>query len=226
MALFDFIKDIAGIGAAGVGLAGALGMGRSREARQAAALAERQASLAEALANPQSPMFQQARQQAMEQSRMAQLQSIRDLMTAQARQARRFGPGGGGTMMVSNPRRDEAIARQVAMMGQNEAARADAAARQQLTGAMQGLGSAAQSMEGAGKLMNQQQVNRMLGLMAGLQGVGDIAGRLPGTLEAGRRVLGFEAPVQQSVNTPNYTMPENAAQRYTSRNTFTPFGRG
>ena len=226
MALFDFIKDIAGIGAAGIGLTGALGMGRSREARQAAALAERQASLAEALANPQSPMFQQARQQAMDQSRMAQLQSLRDFMTAQARQARRFGPSGRGAMMVSSPRRDEALARQLALMGQNEAARADAAARQQLSGAMQGLGAAAQSMEGAGKLANQQQVNRMLGLMAGLQGFGDVAGRLPKTLKAGREVLGFESPVQQSVNTPTYTMPEDGAQRYTALNPFMTFKRG
>lgn len=226
MALFDFIKDIAGLGAAGVGLANALGMGRSREARQAAALAERQASLAEALANPQSPLFQQARQQAMEQSRTAQLQSIRDFMTAQARQARRFGPGGSGTMMVSNPRRDEMIARELAMMGQNEAARADTAARRQLNDAIQGFGTAAKSTAGAGELRSEQQIARMRGLMAGLQGVGDIAGKLPGTFSAGKQALGFESPVQQSVNTPNYTIPENAAQRYTSRNTFNPFVRG
>lgn len=226
MALFDFIKDIAGLGAAGVGLADALGMGRSREARQAAALAERQASLAEALANPQSPMFQQARQQAMEQSRMAQLQGLRDLMAAQARQARRFGPGGSGTMMVSNPRRDEAIAREVALMGQNEAARADAAARRQLNEAIQGFGTASKAMAGAGELMTGQQIERMRGLMAALQGVGDIAGKLPGTFSAGKQALGFESPVQQSVNTPSYTMPADAAQRYTSRNTFKSFARG
>lgn len=225
MALFDFIKDIAGLAGAATATASLFGLGRGGGERRASQLAARQADIAEALANPQSPLFQQARQQAMEQSRTAQLQSIRDFMTAQARQARRFGPGGSGTMMVSNPRRDEMIARQLAMMGQNEAARADTAARQQLSGSMQGLGSAAQLAGLTGALRQQQALNRMAGLAQGLYTLGGIAERLPGTVAAGQRVMGFDSPVQQSVNAPVFSVPAEGAQRYTGQHRFTQFGR-
>ena len=116
MALFDFVKDIAGIAGAATGVAGMLGLGRDSGSKETRRLAQRQAAIAEALADPNSPMFQQARQQAMEQSRTAQLQALRDYMTAQQRQARRFSRQGNVSMYAMNPRRDEAISRQLASM--------------------------------------------------------------------------------------------------------------
>lgn len=203
MALFDFIKDIAGLASAATGVAGMFGLGQGGASNATQQLAQRQASIAEALANPSSPMFQQARQQAMEQSRTAQLQALRDYMTAQQRQARRFaGQGGATSVYAMNPRRDEAIARQLAAMGQNEQARADAAARAQLTGAAQSYGSAAQGMANAAALGQQQRTARLAGLIGGLEGLGEIATGLPKAYARG--MAAFESPVQ-SMNQPTIT---------------------
>lgn len=213
MALFDFVKDIAGIAGAATGVAGLLGLGRDGGSKETRRLAQRQAAIAEALADPNSPMFQQARQQAMEQSRTAQLQALRDYMTAQQRQARRFAGQGNVSTYAMNPRRDEAIARQLAAMGQNETARADAAARQQLLGASQGFGSAAQGMGYASELGRRRDVARMSGLIGGLEGIGELATRLPGAINRSAQAFGFESPIQ-SQSMPQQAPPSQTMQRF------------
>ena len=215
MALFDFVKDIAGIAGAATGVAGMLGLGRDSGSKETRRLAQRQAAITEALADPNSPMFQQARQQAMEQSRTAQLQALRDYMTAQQRQARRFSRQGNVSMYAMNPRRDEAISRQLASMGQNEAARADVAARQQLAGAAQGFGSAAQGMGYASEIGRRQNVARMSGLIGGLERFGELASRLPGTINRTAQTFGFEPPVQSQAMPQQPAPPAQTMQRYT-----------
>ena len=215
MALFDFVKDIAGIAGAATGVAGMLGLGRDSGSKETRRLAQRQAAITEALADPNSPMFQQARQQAMEQSRTAQLQALRDYMTAQQRQARRFSRQGNVSMYAMNPRRDEAISRQLASMGQNEAARADVAARQQLAGAAQGFGSAAQGMGYASEIGRRQNVARMSGLIGGLEGFGELASRLPGTINRTAQTFGFEPPVQSQAMPQQPSPPAKTMQRFT-----------
>ncbi len=145
---FGFLKDALGLAGAAVGVGSLFGMGRDKGSRQMNELASRQAAIAEALANPNSPMLQQARAQAMEQSRTAQLQALRDYMTQSQRQARRFQSGGRASFYAGSPRRDEAISRAMMQMGQNEAARADQAARAQLLGSAQAYGSALQGLGG------------------------------------------------------------------------------
>ena len=215
MALFDFVKDIAGIAGAATGVAGMLGLGLDSGSKETRRLAQRQAAITEALADPNSPMFQQARQQAMEQSRTAQLQALRDYMTAQQRQARRFSRQGNVSMYAMNPRRDEAISRQLASMGQNEAARADVAARQQLAGAAQGFGSAAQGMGYASEIGRRQNVARMSGLIGGLEGFGELASRLPGTINRTAQTFGFEPPVQSQAMPQQPSPPAKTMQRFT-----------
>ena len=193
---FSFLRDALGLAAAAGSVAGMFGIGRDRGADRASALADRQAAIAEALADPNSPMFQQARAQAMEQSRTAQAQMLRDLVGQQARQARRFQAGGGAAFYARNPRRDEEISRQLMMMGQNEQARADQAARQQLTGSINAFGTAAQGAGSAAALRQQQRAAQLSGLVGGLYGAGEILGRLP---QFGAPVQG---PVQGSVNEP------------------------
>lgn len=209
MALFDIIKDIAGIGAAGASIAGALGLTGGGTDKAVRRVANRQAAIAEALADPNSPMFQQARQQAMEQSRTAQLQALRDYMTAQQRQARRFARQGNVSMYAMNPRRDEAISRQLAAMGQNETARADAAARQQLAG---GLGAGTEALKGlgsSGSLQRQTAQNRLLAFPSILEGVERIAGRLP---QFGQPM---ESPVQSQSAPQQPATPAQTMQRFT-----------
>ena len=209
MALFDFVKDIAGIAGAATGVAGMLGLGRDSGSKETRRLAQRQAAIAEALADPNSPMFQQARQQAMEQSRTAQLQALRDYMTAQQRQARRFARQGNVSMYAMNPRRDEAIARQLAAMGQNETARADAAARQQLAG---GLGAGTEALKGlgySGARQRQTAENRLLAFPSILEGVERIAGRLP---QFGQPM---ESPVQSQSAPQQPATPAQTMQRFT-----------
>jgi hypothetical protein len=208
MALFDFVKDIAGIGAAGASIAGMLGLTGGGTDKAVRRVANRQAAIAEALADPNSPMFQQARQQAMEQSRTAQLQALRDYMTAQQRQARRFSRQGNVSMYAMNPRRDEAISRQLAAMGQNETARADAAARQQLAG---GLGAGTEALRGlgySGESQRQTAKNRLVAFPSILEGVERIAGRLP---QFGQPM---ESPVQSQSAPQQPATPAQTTQRF------------
>ena len=208
MALFDIIKDIAGIGAAGASISGMLGLTGGGTDKAVRRVANRQAAIAEALADPNSPMFQQARQQAMEQSRTAQLQALRDYMTAQQRQARRFSRQGNVSMYAMNPRRDEAISRQLAAMGQNETARADAAARQQLAG---GLGVGTEALRGlgySGESQRQTAKNRLVAFPSILEGVERIAGRLP---QFGQPM---ESPVQSQSAPQQPATPAQTMQRF------------
>lgn len=211
---FSFLRDALGLagGAAAVGsMFGLGGGGESKATRQAA---QRQAAIAEALANPQSPMFQQAREQAMEQNRTAQAQMLRDLMGQQARQARRFQAGGGTAFFARNPRRDEEISRRLMEMGQNEQARADAAARAQLSGAAGAYGTAMQGYDVSARARQQQRAAQLSGLVGGLYGAGEILGRLP--------LMGKETqgPVQGSVNDPR---PQSLFGDIFQRNPFVQF---
>lgn len=216
MALFDIIKDIAGLGATAASIGSVLGLAGSGQNKAITQAAARQAAIAEALANPSSPMFQQARQQAMEQSRTAQLQALRDYMTAQQRQARRFaGQGGATSVYAMNPRRDEAIARQLAAMGQNEQARADAAARAQLTGAVSAGQAAMQGLGFAQDSARKAMLNRALAIPSVLEGVEKVAARLP---QFGQP---FEAPVasqSQGQANPYTALIQNISRPYS----FTP----
>lgn len=213
---FSFLRDALGLAGSAAGVASMFGMGRGQADRRATQMAERQAALAEALADPNSPLFQQARQQAMEQSRTAQAQMLRDLMGQQARQARRFQAGGGTAFFARNPRRDEEISRRLMEMGQNEQAKADAAARSQLLGATQAFGAAGQGYGAA----QQRQVARTQGLLGALYGAGELFGRVP-------QVFGQEA-AQQSPVQGTVTQPQPPRQFTFGRspNEFTQFRRG
>jgi len=191
---FGFLRDALGLAGAAGSVAALFGMGGGGADRQARQIANRQIALSEALADPNSPMFAQARQQAMEQSRTAQAQMLRDLLRQQARQARRFQAGGGTAFYARNPRRDEEISRQLMMMGQNEQARAEQAARQQLMGSMQGFGSAAQ----AAQMAQQQRLMRTQGILGGLYGAGELLGRVPGMFGQEPQ----QSPVQGTVTQP------------------------
>jgi hypothetical protein len=200
MMAFGFLKDALGLAGAAVGVGSLFGMGRDKGSRQMNELASRQAAIAEALANPNSPMLQQARAQAMEQSRTAQLQALRDYMTQSQRQARRFQSGGRASFYAGSPRRDEAISRAMMQMGQNEAARADQAARAQLLGSAQAYGSALQGLGGVADRRAGAREQRMIGLASGLAGLGELGGRVP-------KVFGQTSPVQGSVNEPPAQRP-------------------
>jgi hypothetical protein len=200
MMAFGFLKDALGLAGAAVGVGSLFGMGRDKGSRQMNELASRQAAIAEALANPNSPMLQQARAQAMEQSRTAQLQALRDYMTQSQRQARRFQSGGRASFYAGSPRRDEAISRAMMQMGQNETARADQAARAQLLGSAQAYGSALQGLGGVADRRAGAQEQRMIGIASGLAGLGELSGRVP-------KVFGQTSPVQGNVNEPPAQRP-------------------
>lgn len=195
---FGFLRDALGLAGAAGSVAALFGMGGGGADRQARQIANRQIALSEALADPNSPMFAQARQQAMEQSRTAQAQMLRDLLGQQARQARRFQAGGGTAFYARNPRRDEEISRQLMMMGQNEQARADQAARQQLMGSMQGFGSAAQ----AAQMAQQQRLMRTQGILGGLFGAGESIARAQKLYEPTQQQSPVQGAVTESVSFP------------------------
>jgi hypothetical protein len=200
MMAFGFLKDALGLAGAAVGVGSLFGMGRDKGSRQMNELASRQAAIAEALANPNSPMLQQARAQAMEQSRTAQLQELRDYMNAAQRKARRFQSGGRASFYAGSPRRDEAIFRVLTEAGQNEAARASQAARNQLLQSAQGYGSALEGLGGVANRRAGAQEQRMIGIASGLAGLGELSGRVP-------KVFGQTSPVQGNVNEPPAQRP-------------------
>lgn len=208
---FEFLRDALGLAGAAASVGSMFGLGGGGESKAMRQAAQRQAAIAEALANPQSPMFQQARQQAMEQSRTA----LRDYLDQQARQARRFQTGGGTSFYARNPRRDEAAARMITEMGQNEQAKADAAARAQLSGAAGAYGTAMQGYDVASRARQQQRAAQLSGLAGGLYGAGEILGRLP--------LMGqtTQGPVQGSVNEPR---PQDLFGGIFQRNRFERFG--
>jgi len=212
---FEFLRDALGLAGAAASVGSMFGLGGGGESKAIRQAAQRQAAIAEALANPQSPMFQQARQQAMEQSRTAQLQAMRDYLGQQARQARRFQAGGGTSFYARNPRRDEAAARMITEMGQNEQAKADAAARAQLSGAAGAYGTAMQGYDVANRARQQQRAAQLSGLAGGLYGAGEILGRLPLMGQA------TQGPVQGSVNEPR---PQDLFGDIFQRNRFERFG--
>lgn len=214
---FEFLRDALGLAAAASAAGSMFGLGSGGESKATRQAAQRQAAIAEALANPQSPMFQQARQQAMEQSRTAQLQALGDYLGNQARQARRFQAGGGTSFYARNPRQDEAASRMVMQMGQNEQAKADAAARAQLTGAAGAYGTAMQGYDVAARARQQQRAAQLSGLIGGLYGTGEILGRLP--------LMGqpTQGPVQGSVNEPK---SQNIFGNIFPLNRFTSFSTG
>ena len=187
---FGFLKDALGLAGAAVGVGSLFGMGRDKGSRQMNELAGRQAAIAEALANPNSP----------EQSRTAQLQELRDYMNAAQRTARRFQSGGRASFYAGSPRRDEAIFRVLTEAGQNEAARASQAARNQLLQSAQGYGSALEGLSGVANRRAGAREQRMIGIASGLAGLGELAGRVP-------QVFGQTSPVQGSVNEPPAQRP-------------------
>jgi len=170
------VGDIAGILGAGAGIASLFGVGRDRGTERALrAQAQRAAELSDALANPASPLFQQMAGEQMQQQRSAQLMALRDLANAQMRQARRFPQmAGSGAMFAGGPRRDETLMRQLALSSQNEQARANQAARQQIAQALGAVQPASQALGGELERRRSQRgmmISGLLGVPRALRGI-------------------------------------------------------
>ena len=162
------VGDIAGILGAGAGIANLFGVGRDRGTERAMrAQAQRAAELSEALANPSSPLFQQMAGEQLQQQRTAELTALRDLANAQMRQARRFPQmAGTGAMFAGGPRQDEMLMRRLAQSSQNEQARANALARQQISSALSGVAPATQALGGEVERQRMQRGQMISGLLA------------------------------------------------------------
>lgn len=162
------VGDIAGVVGAGAGIANLFGVGRDRGTERAMrAQAQRAAELSEALANPSSPLFQQMAGEQLQQQRTAELTALRDLANAQMRQARRFPQmAGTGAMFAGGPRQDEMLMRRLAQSSQNEQARANALARQQISSALSGVAPATQALGGELERQRMQRGQMISGLLA------------------------------------------------------------
>jgi len=177
MGMFDFASDILGIAEAGAGIAGLFGRSKKSDfEKQNEQQSARANAISEALANPNSPMFQNLLQSHMQTSRDARLRSIRDFATAQTRQARRL--PNGSSFIARNPRRDEAMMRALMEGGQNEQARGEVAARADLMGQLTGQTQAANISRGGIPFAWEGQQRRD-SVLPGAFGAGrDLAGSL------------------------------------------------
>lgn len=200
MALFDFAKDILGVGSAVSGIVGMFGRkGKSDAEKQMGAQMERANQLSQALTNYSDPMRARIREEQLSKSRDARLGSIRDYITASTRAARRLPMGPG--FIARNPRRDEALMRALQEMGQNEMAGADEAARREISGALTGNIQASQASSRAIPLAWEGQARRGTVLPSAFAAGRDLAGALQ------RITDGWAAPVATTINDPNALGP-------------------
>lgn len=201
MALFDFAKDILGIGAAATGIAGVLGRrGKSPAEKAMGAQLERANQLSAALTNYNDPMRANIREQQLQMARDARMEGMRDFINASTRAARRnpFGPG----FIARNPRRDEAVMRAMTMASQNEAAQADMAARQELMGALGGNINAASASGRGADMFAEMGARRASALPSAFLAGRDLAGALQRTFQPAQ-----PAQTVVNINDPNAMGP-------------------
>ena len=205
MALFDFAKDILGIGGAAAGIAGVLGRrGKSPAEKAMGAQLERANQLSAALADVNNPMRAGIREQQMQMARDARLEGLRDYLNASTRAARR-GPMG-PAFIGRDPRRDERMMRALTMAGQNEFAQADEAARRELAGALTGNVQAAGASSRGAEFGIGAQARRASALPTALLAGRDLAGQMQRMFAQPATVVNINdpnamGPAQRSVTT-------------------------
>lgn len=181
----DFLGALGGLaqGAGAVGsLASSLGglFGKKQKVPGEATNALKlQYSLMQGLAGENSPEYAQMVKAEQDNSRSALLKAVNEIVRQNRRSMTR-GPAG---VLVNPDRRDEAIARSLMGVYENETDRAKAKAKQTALGILGQAGAVQQNAMGLGNYANNASNQNALGMASGFSAAGAGANRLLGGIQ-------------------------------------------